>query len=87
MPVKYEYETAITVDHDLGECRVDTTMRGVASRLVTRGFVEVTKANSAPYRRFVGQARQISFRGIGKRVGGSTNLRKKMDSRPQNPHV
>ncbi len=80
MPRTYEHETAITVDHDEKTCRVDTSVRGVAAKLLRRGFVEVTKPNSTPYRRFLGQARQISFLGSQKRLGGSTNLRKKMDS-------
>jgi len=61
-------ETAITIDYDCGECRVDTSVRGVASKLVRCGFIEVTKANSAPYRRFVGTEKQVTFRKTGSRV-------------------
>ena len=67
MPITIR-ETAITLDHDLGECRVDTSVRGIGSKLVKLGFIEVTKENSAPYRRFVGQVDQVAFRKVkGKR--------------------
>ena len=62
MPENFIYETAITIDHEDGTCRVDTTVRGIASMLVRARFEEVTKPASAPYRRFVGKADQIRFR-------------------------
>lgn len=37
MPQDFVYETAITVDHEAGTCRVDTTVRGVASALLRAG--------------------------------------------------
>ena len=61
-------ETAITIDYECGECRVDTSVRGVASKLVKCGFIEITKDNSAPYRRFVGTEKQVAFRKGGSRV-------------------
>ena len=62
MPEKFIYETAITIDHETGVCLADTTVRGIASQLVRRGFEAVTKPTSAPYRRFRGEARQVAFR-------------------------
>ena len=62
MPRDFFYETAITIEHEDGTCRVDTTVRGIASMLVRARFDEVTKPTSAPYRRFVGKADQVRFR-------------------------
>lgn len=62
MPRLFEHETAITIDHDENTCRIDTTMRGVASKCLRMKFREVTKPNSAPYRRFVGLDDQIKIR-------------------------
>ncbi len=62
MPNRFVYETVITIDHETGECRVDTSMRGIATELRRRGFKDITRPESAPYRRFVGQADQIKFR-------------------------
>ena len=62
MPRDFFYETAITISHEDGTCRADTTMRGIAAMLLRAGFQEVTKPTSAPYRRFVGQADQVRFR-------------------------
>ena len=62
MPDKFIYETAATVDHERDELRVDTSVRSVASTLLRAGFREVTRSNSAPYRRFVGRADQMRFR-------------------------
>lgn len=57
-------ETAILIDHDREEVRVDTNNRGFAGRLIRMGFKEVTRSNSDPYRRFTGGVKQISFRKI-----------------------
>lgn len=62
MPQHYIFETAITIDHETGEMRVDTTREGVASYLRRMQFREVTKESSKPYRRFIGEADQIRFR-------------------------
>lgn len=62
------HETAITIDHDLKKVFIDTNSKGVASKLKSRGFKEVTTKNSLPYRRFLGTPRQISFRGANKKV-------------------
>lgn len=64
MPQAYTYETAIALDHEANECRVDTTVRSIATQLRRRGFVEITKPNSAPYQRFLGQADQVRFRAM-----------------------
>lgn len=55
-------ETAILIDHDMEEVRVDTTNRGMAGRLTRMGFTEVTRSDSDPYRRFMGGMKQIGFR-------------------------
>lgn len=62
MPKDFLYETAITIEHEDGIMRVDTTVTSVATALERAGFIEKTKANSRPYRRFLGQADQIRFR-------------------------
>lgn len=71
MPGSVFKETAITVDYETGECWVDTSVRGLASKLVKCGFIEVTKPNSAPYRRFMGTEKQVAFRKTGSRVKGA----------------
>jgi len=78
MPQSYLYETAVTIDHDADECRVDTTVRGVASMCLRARFLEVTKPNSAPYRRFIGLADQFRLRG----PKGSRPVRKKVSNLP-----
>lgn len=55
-------ETAILIDHDVEEVRVDTNNRGMAGRLTRMGFREVTQSESDSYRRFVGAIKQIGFR-------------------------
>jgi len=62
MPKDFLYETAITIDHEDGLMRVDTTVTSIATSLQRAGFTEVTKPSSRPYRRFLGQADQIRFR-------------------------
>lgn len=57
-------ETAILIDHDVEEVRVDTNNRGMAGRLARMGFREVTRSDSDPYRRFVGAIKQIGFRRV-----------------------
>ncbi len=37
-------ETAVTVDFELGTMRVDTTMKGVRSRLLKCGFKDISKS-------------------------------------------
>ena len=77
MPQTHIYETAVTIDYELGTCWVDTTMKRVANDLRRRGFTEITKANNQPYRRFLGGADQVRFRmPKGKRAlrGAAANL-------------
>ena len=62
MPKDYVYETCIVIDHETGEVRADTTREGMASKLTRQGFIEVTKPNSKPYRRFLGIEKQVSLR-------------------------
>lgn len=62
MPQHYLYETAITIDHETGEMLVDTTREGVASQLRRCKFLEITREDSRPYRRFKGQSDQFKFR-------------------------
>lgn len=62
MPKDFLYETAITIDHEDGLMRVDTTVTSMATALQRAGFTETTKPSSQPYRRFIGQADQIRFR-------------------------
>lgn len=62
MPADYLYETAVTIDHELSQMRVDTTVRSVATALRRAGFQEVTACSSAPYFRFLGGADQLRFR-------------------------
>ena len=62
MPASYLYETAITIDHELDEMRVDTTVRGMATALMRAGFRETGGPQSLPYRRFIGRADQLRFR-------------------------
>lgn len=57
-------ETAILIDHDLQEVRVDTNHRGMAGRLTRMGFREVTRSDSDPYRRFTGQTKQVGLRRV-----------------------
>lgn len=61
-------ETAVTVDHDLKTCLVDTNSKGMASKLKRLGFKLLNSEKSHPYWRFSGTARQISFRGANKKV-------------------
>lgn len=73
MPQFFIYETAVTIDHETGEARVDTTRVGIASRLKRCKFQEVTREDSKPYRRFIGQADQVTFRRPkAERVAGRT---------------
>ena len=62
MPLEFAYETVVVVDHETGTMRVDTTREGIAGQLRRKGFIEVTKSNSKPYRRFTGEEGQLSFR-------------------------
>jgi hypothetical protein len=62
MPRDFSYETAITIDHETGIMRADTTVQGVASQLLRAGFTETTDPRSRPYRRFRGAADQLRFR-------------------------
>ena len=81
-------ETAILIDHDRSEVRVDTNNRGMVGRLTRMGFVDVTRSDSDSYRRFVGTAKQIGFRKVrilspeqraiaGKRLQNRSNASKK----------
>jgi hypothetical protein len=62
MPKDFIYETSCTLDHETGELRVDTTREGIAAQLRRMKFREVTRPDSKPYRRFIGEADQIRFR-------------------------
>ena len=62
MPKEFIYETAITIDHELNELRLDTTVTSVATAALRSGFTETTRPDSKPYRRFTGSADQIRFR-------------------------
>ena len=64
------HETVILIDHDSRGVRVDTNVRRVAARLLRQGFYEETTMESSPYRRFVGQPSQISFRKVHSKVAG-----------------
>ena len=54
-------ETAITIDHDDGTIRVDTTSRKVATRLKRVGFEALGKV-LGPYSSWTGVEGQILFR-------------------------
>ncbi|HEX7549738.1 MAG TPA: hypothetical protein VF579_04120 [Candidatus Methylomirabilis sp.] len=62
MLIDFSYETAITIDHEAGIMRVDTTLVGMATALLRAGFTETTDPRSRPYRRFRGAADQVRFR-------------------------
>ena len=87
MPERFNYETAMTIDHDEEVARVDTTVKAVATQLIRTGFREVGDARSLPYRRFLGQADQIRFRlPKGKRkVGGAA--RKSVEAAKDTPRT
>lgn len=61
MPKDFIYETSVTVGHEDGIMLVDTTVAGVASQLVRCVFIETTRPDSKPYRRFRGLPEQIRF--------------------------
>lgn len=67
-------ETSILIDHETGKVLIDTNVRGVASTLLRRGFVEFGGKNSIPYRRFEGVERQVSFRGAVKKKGARATM-------------
>lgn len=88
MPKDFLYETAITIDHEDGIMRVDTTVTSVATSLQRAGFIEKTKPNSKPYRRFIGQADQIRFRkakGQRKTTSGSFGSTLRTRPKGENP--
>lgn len=64
-------ETSITIDYDLNRVYVDTNRKGVASKLKHLGF-EMLKHEKSDlgelFWRFTGVPRQISFRGVNKKV-------------------
>jgi hypothetical protein len=62
MPKEFIYETAITIDHELDELRLDTTVTSIANAAKRAGFTETTRDDSKPYRRFSGRADQVRFR-------------------------
>ena len=62
MPKEFIYETALTIDHELNELRLDTTVTSVATAALRAGFTETTTDTSKPYRRFTAMADQIRFR-------------------------
>ena len=62
MPKDFIYETAITIDHELNELRLDTTVTSVATSALRCGYTEVTTETSKPYRRFTAQADQARLR-------------------------
>ncbi len=62
-------ETAITIDHDSGRVRVDTTSRKVATRLKRQGFVPFRGEPLGSYSSWSGVDGQISFRKPPKRTG------------------
>jgi hypothetical protein len=62
MPQNFIYETAITVDHELNELRLDTTVKAVATQALRCGLKDVTTKNSQPYRRFLGHSDQFRLR-------------------------
>ena len=62
MPVEFIYETAITIDHEKDEMRLDTTLRSMATKALRAGFKEVTTETSKPYRRFVADSDMLRLR-------------------------
>lgn len=77
MPEKFIYETAITIDHELNELRLDTTVTSIATAALRSGFTETTTESSKPYRRFLATSDQIRFRrpkGQRKVVGRAAEL-------------
>ena len=62
MPINFEYETAITINHTDNELRLDTTVTSVATAALRAGFKEVTTDTSKPYRRFLSTSDRIRFR-------------------------
>jgi hypothetical protein len=80
MPRDYVLETVFILDHETGEVSVDTTKPGMSSMLLKRGFKEVSKGFSKPYRRFRGVESQVRIRSVGTRVAAaqrSSNLEPK----------
>jgi hypothetical protein len=73
MPQNFIYETAITLDHELNELRLDTTVTSIATAAKRAGFTETTTDQSKPYRRFTATADQVKFRKPKgqRRVGGA----------------
>ena len=62
------HETGILIDHDFEVVLVDTNSRRIATRLGKCGFRELTTTKSAPYRRFTGLPKQVSFRRVARVV-------------------
>ena len=73
MPLNFIWETCITIDHELNELRLDTTVTSVATAALRAGFTEATTDTSKPYRRFLATADQVKFRKRKgeRRVGGA----------------
>ncbi len=69
-------ETGITIDHEAGTCRVDTTHEGTAKKLARDGWQEIADGRSAPYRSFIGKPKDIGFRSPNrkKRAGNPAGL-------------
>ena len=53
-------ETAITIDHETGRVRVDTTLKRYRSQLEKAGFKEITKASLNGYSSWEGDQIQMA---------------------------
>ena len=62
-------ETAITIDHETGRVRVDTTARRIKSKLERCEFERIKDEQLGPYFSYVGDSRQITFRNRAKVKG------------------
>ncbi len=62
-------ETAITICHETGRVRVDTTSRKVATRLKRQGFAPYRGEPLGSYSSWVGIDGQISFRKPPRKTG------------------
>jgi len=54
-------ETAITIDHETGRVRIDTTSNRVKHRLKSLGLKEITKQRLGPYSSWVGDEKNVRF--------------------------
>lgn len=78
-------ETGITIDHDLGQVRLDTSDRAMASWAIRTGFQETTTRESHPYRRFVGTVRQVRLARPEKSLGRIAAGHRLREARRQRP--